>query len=390
MTGRGTVNVLYVDPDATVGAAFVAAVAGDGLCVSAVPTAEAALGLLGECECAVVVVNLDAARSALALLTQARGLAPECRRLLVSDGSDAATVRDAVNRAGVDQILPRPSRAEELRATVRRAADMYLLMRENARLTVELARRSQRLEELNLYLDEQVRTRTTNLLDSLIGALDLRDTETQWHSRRVAIYALEIADAMDVPMADRDDIERGALLHDIGKIGLPDAILRKPGPLDAREWARMRTHPELGYRLLEGIDYLAEARRIVLHHHERWDGRGYPAGLPGPRIALGARIFQVADTLDAMASDRPYRAAPGFAAARAEIRRCSASQFDPAVVEAYDSISDDIWQRVGAPFSNTVRIPIGETARVAAWRRPATIGSDPSDDGLPLPALSPG
>jgi HD-GYP domain-containing protein (c-di-GMP phosphodiesterase class II) len=143
---------------------------------------------------------------------------------------------------------------------------------------------------------------------------------------------------MGIPVERRNDIFRGALLHDIGKIGVPDAILLKPGPLDEPEWAEMRRHPQTGFNILKSIGFLKVPAEIVLSHQERWDGSGYPRGLRGEKIHVGARIFAVADALDAMTSDRPYRVSIGFAAAMAEISRFSGSQFDPAVVETFLAI----------------------------------------------------
>jgi HD-GYP domain-containing protein (c-di-GMP phosphodiesterase class II) len=136
-------------------------------------------------------------------------------------------------------------------------------------------------------------------------------------------------------------IELGALLHDIGKIGVPDSILYKPGPLTPEEWEIMKQHPVIGYRMCMKIDALRPAAPIVLHHHERWDGQGYPYGLAGEAIPLGARIFAIADTLDAMTSDRPYRKALSFAQAREEIIRCAGQQFDPEMVKLFLEIPEE-------------------------------------------------
>jgi HD-GYP domain-containing protein (c-di-GMP phosphodiesterase class II) len=146
---------------------------------------------------------------------------------------------------------------------------------------------------------------------------------------------------MEIAEADTEDIGRGALLHDIGKIGVPDSILLKPGPLTPAEWVEMRRHPEVGFRILESIDFLRPAAEIVLAHQERFDGAGYPRKLKGTEIPLGARIFMIADTLDAMTSDRPYRKSATFAQARAEIARCASTQFDPRCVEAFADIPDE-------------------------------------------------
>ncbi|MGH2669656.1 MAG: HD-GYP domain-containing protein, partial [bacterium] len=157
-------------------------------------------------------------------------------------------------------------------------------------------------------------------------------------------YARRIAREMGLSGQALVDMERGALLHDIGKIGIQDAVLLKPGALVPDEWQQMHRHPEMGYRLLEGIDFLEGAARIVHHHQERFDGSGYPQGLRGDEICLGARILAVADTLDAVTSHRPYRKARSFSAARDEIVRASGTQFDPAVVAAYLRIDDAEWE----------------------------------------------
>jgi HD-GYP domain-containing protein (c-di-GMP phosphodiesterase class II) len=142
------------------------------------------------------------------------------------------------------------------------------------------------------------------------------------------------------------DMYRGALLHDVGKIGIPDAILRKPGKLTAAEWREMRRHPEIGARMLQGIRFLEGALPIVLGHQERWDGKGYPARLSGEAIPLGARIFSVVDTLDAMTSDRPYRKALPYARAREEIVIFRGTQFDPAVVDVFLAIPESEWEAI--------------------------------------------
>jgi HD-GYP domain-containing protein (c-di-GMP phosphodiesterase class II) len=178
-------------------------------------------------------------------------------------------------------------------------------------------------------------------LDALVAALDAREHETSDHSQRVLRFTLAIADRMGTPDHLLHDIGRGALLHDIGKIGVPDAILLKPGVLTAEEWEEMRRHPQIGWTILKSIPFLEGAAEIVLSHQERWDGRGYPRGLGGEAIPLGARIFAIADTLDAMTSDRPYRKRQGFPDAQAEIARCSGTQFDPKCVTAFLSLHEE-------------------------------------------------
>ena len=200
-------------------------------------------------------------------------------------------------------------------------------------------------------------------LDAITAAVDLRTGETPGHSRRVAAYTLELAAGVGItdPLV-LGQIRRGALLHDIGKLGIPDAVLHKPGPLTEREWRWMRRHPELGYRLLSGIPFLREAAVIVLYHHEHWDGTGYPHGLKGEEIPLPARLFAVADALDAITSDRPYRPALSFEEARRRLTQGAGHQFDPGVVRAFLGVPVRRWQ--------AIRDGAGDGAGLLPGRRP--------------------
>lgn len=174
---------------------------------------------------------------------------------------------------------------------------------------------------------------------ALAAALELRDDETGGHAERVAQLALQLTRLIDPELLEDPGLEYGFLLHDLGKIGVPDAILLKPGPLTAREQETMRDHPILGERIVARVPYLrGTTRQIVAAHHERWDGTGYPRRLRGPQIPAGARIFAVVDSFDAMTNDRPYRAAMKLDLALAEIKRCAGSQFEPLVVEAFLSL----------------------------------------------------
>jgi putative nucleotidyltransferase with HDIG domain len=172
-------------------------------------------------------------------------------------------------------------------------------------------------------------------LRALSLALDVRDRETEGHAQRVARYMDLMARELRSTKLDVRTLRRGALLHDVGKIGIPDEILRKTGELDGAQWRIMKRHPAYGARILAGIPYLSGAAEIVHHHHERFDGSGYPDGLAGEEIPLGARVFALADALDAMTSDRPYRRAMSLEDAVTEIERCSGKQFDPVIVSAF-------------------------------------------------------
>ncbi|TMC77591.1 MAG: HD-GYP domain-containing protein [Chloroflexi bacterium] len=191
---------------------------------------------------------------------------------------------------------------------------------------------------LEAALAETERTYDTTL-QALSNALDVRDSETEGHSRRVVEYMELIIGQLSVPTEHLAMLRRGALLHDIGKIGVPDNVLRKPAALSDAEWVLMKRHPEHGARIISRIPFLEDVSRIVRHHHERWDGKGYPDGLAGDAIPLGARIFAVGDSFDAMTSDRPYRRAMSVEDARLEVLRCRGTQFDPHVVDAFMHIS---------------------------------------------------
>lgn len=183
-------------------------------------------------------------------------------------------------------------------------------------------------------------------MDALVSALDLRDSETSNHSRRVVEYSIMIAKVMGIEERKLEHLRWGAILHDIGKIGVSDAILRKPGPLTKEERKELENHPGIGYNMLKKIEFLKDVMPVVLHHQEKYDGSGYPNRLSGERIPMGARIFAVADTFDAMTSDRPYRKALSYEEARDEIKRCSGTQFDPQVVEAFLKIPKEKWEAV--------------------------------------------
>jgi HD-GYP domain-containing protein (c-di-GMP phosphodiesterase class II) len=203
-----------------------------------------------------------------------------------------------------------------------------------------LRRKNEELVTANreiLAMTETLRETYDGTLEALVTALDARDRETKGHSTRVTEYTLDVAKRLGLKPGTSawEDLKRAALLHDVGKIGVSDFILHKPGPLTSEEWEEMRRHPGIAYEMLKGVRFLAAPAEIVLSHHERFDGKGYPRALTGDEIPLGARIFAVADTFDAMTSDRPYRRALPWEAARDEIVRHKDTQFDSQVVEAF-------------------------------------------------------
>jgi response regulator RpfG family c-di-GMP phosphodiesterase len=247
--------------------------------------------------------------------------------IVLTGAPDVKTAIDSLKLGAYDFII-KPVNVDELLFAAERALERRQLLIERREYHALLERR---VEEATR--DLQAAYRAT--LETLGSALDSRDVGTEAHSRRVHGYALATAREYGVPEADLPDLERGVLLHDIGKIGIPDAILLKPGPLTPAEWQTMRRHPEIGERLVRAVPFLRGAVPIIYCHHEKWDGSGYPQGLVGDAIPLGARIFAVVDAFDAMTFDRPYSKAIPFDVAYTEIKRCAGSHFDPAVVDAF-------------------------------------------------------
>jgi response regulator RpfG family c-di-GMP phosphodiesterase len=267
-------------------------------------------------------------QNGLELLREVVTTYPDMPVILVTGYGSVNMARDALHK-GASDFITKPCSSDELPIIVERNLTRQALQRKNL-LRYKMA----------------LQTSNESILDALLSALNTRDTETQGHSERVTAYTMEMADLMRLSAEEIYHIERGALLHDIGKIGIPDRILLKPGKLTPEEWVEMRKHPFIGYQMCVKIEMLRQAAQIVLYHHEAWDGSGYPEGLKDEAIPLGARIFAVADTLDAMTSDRPYRAAMSFQAAQEEITRHCGTQFDPAVVKVFLSVPESRWLHI--------------------------------------------
>lgn len=221
----------------------------------------------------------------------------------------------------------------------------------------DLTRRVQELEAENRGLKAAFSNleRSYDItLESLGDALNLKEATTEGHSRRVTAFTIAIARAMGLPRDQINTIARGAFLHDIGKMAVPDSILRKPGTLTPDETAIMREHCRLGYDLLKKIPFLAEPAEIVYSHHERFDGTGYPRGLRGEQIPLGARLVAVANSLDSITSDLPYRAKQSLQAAREEIAKWAGRQFDPEIVRTFLEMPDNSWEDLRREISAQV------------------------------------
>ncbi|MBI5052702.1 MAG: diguanylate cyclase, partial [Chloroflexi bacterium] len=291
--------------------------------------------------------------------------------------NDAAAQPDFVPLAGLDiraEVTIPILREEKLLGVLVVSSDHVNAFHRDDVLLLETlaAQLAPAVENARLFRDLSASNDYT--LDALAAALDARDKETEGHSRRVVAYTLAIARRMNLTQQELDTIRRGALLHDIGKIGVPDAILLKAGPLTEEERAVMRRHPEWGQRILSGIPFLDVAAEIVCTHQERWDGGGYPRQLKGEAIPLGARVFAVADTYDAITSDRPYRAGRSYSIARAEIEAGSGTQFDPRAVEIFLQIPELEFMRLRAealtspavtqPLPLWAELPVSSTSSV--------------------------
>lgn len=281
----------------------------------------------------------------IGLLERTKEKFPDMPVVMVTAVHDISVALAAIRNGAYDYLL-KPFEREQLLATVRRAL-------ENRRLKMENRAYQTNLESLVAARTEQLRKAMANLersyditLEALGDALDLKDAETEGHSKRVTAFTIAIARAMGLPKEQISIIARGAFLHDIGKMAIPDQIIRKPGKLTSQETDLMREHCWHGYQMLKKIPFLTEAAEIVYSHQEKFDGTGYPRGLKGEEIPLGARIFSIADTLDAITSDRPYRPAQSLKAAREEIERWSGRQFDPDIVKIFSGMPDNIWEEL--------------------------------------------
>jgi putative nucleotidyltransferase with HDIG domain len=295
-----------------------------------------------------------AGRDGNGLIGRMRQTLPETPLVLLTPGRDEGAALMAVRQGAYDYLL-KPFEKDQLVATVKRAVDYRRLLQQNAMYRQDLEQLvSARTGMLHQAISDLERSYDITL-EALGDALDLKDAETEGHSKRVTAFTIALARGAGIPPQQIPVVARGAFLHDIGKMAIPDAILLKPSKLQADEQKVMREHCARGYQMLRKIPFLQEAAEIVYAHQEHYDGSGYPRGLKGDQIPLGARIFAVADTLDAITSDRPYRKGTTFAAARLEIKRCSGTQFDPKVVAVYLSLPDQLWEDLRAEITTQAK-----------------------------------
>src|ERR1044072_488966 len=316
----------------------------DGYICGQASSAEDALKQLGEGSFQLIISDITmGGMRGLEMIPHVKAISPDTVIVMISG---MQTIESAINalRLGAFDYLMKPFDLRQAEAAIARAYEHY-----------ELIVAKQRYEN---HLEELVEQRTAELdkalgslenayrstLKALTAALETRDSETHGHAERVVTFSLRLGREYGLTSAEMKALEFGSLLHDIGKIGVPDAILRKPAKLTEEEWERMREHPLHGQQILRGIKFLTGAARVVAQHHEKWDGSGDPLGLKGEDIDVCARIFSVADAFDAITSDRVYRKGKPYEAAALELDEWAGKQFDPKVVEAFHRVPQQDWQ----------------------------------------------
>lgn len=342
-----SISVLIVDDDESVRQFLSDALTAQGYVVAQAADGKTGLSMIPGWKPDIVLLDIQMpGMSGVDVLAGIREIEGKSGVIMISSVNELEAVRQSMKNGAYDYLL-KPLDFEVVVRTIKRAA-------EHRAATEELERYRRNLEvmvfertrELEQALSRIEGTYNQTIL-ALGSALETRDVETRAHSRRVADYTVALCRKLGIEDKDRlATVNRGAFLHDIGKIGVPDSILRKPGPLTSEEWVVMKRHPLVGVTLLEGIEFLRDAIPIVRNHHERWDGQGYPDGLSETDIPTEARAFAVADALDAITSDRPYRQGRSVLDARKIIAGASGSQFDPDAVGALKDISDNEIKRI--------------------------------------------
>jgi response regulator RpfG family c-di-GMP phosphodiesterase len=356
--GRG-VRILIADDEKEIrdvlsellGAKYECAVAG---------SAEDALEALRRREFDLVVSDIMmGGMSGIEMIPHVGPLAPDALVIMISGVQTIESAIEAL-RAGAFDYIMKPFDIQHVEAVVRRAVEHHSLRVSKRRyenyLQQMVTRRTAELDNALSSLEDAYRT----TLKALTAALETRDLETHGHSERVVNFSLRLGCEMGLDQEQLRSLEFGSLLHDIGKIGVPDAILRKPARLTPDEWKKMREHPMHGQRILHGIFFLEGAARVVAQHHEKWDGSGYPHGLRGEEIDQNARIFAVADAFDAITSDRVYRRGRSYEEASAELDACAGTQFDPQVVAAFHRVPRREWEEIRRRSTEDVGGPVEE------------------------------
>ncbi len=345
-------TVLFVDDEVNILKALQRLLRSEHMNVLCASRAQEALELLDKQACQVVVTDQRMPEmSGVDLLSQVRQRFPDIVRMMLTGYTEMDVAVDAINRGEIYRLITKPWNDDELRATIRQAFDHSDLKNEIKRLNQVTREQNFKLQDMNRNLEGKVRDRTKQVAEkhqelrtayiqtirALAEAVDAKDAYTRGHSERVGVYASKITRAMGYQKEFIERVYIAGLLHDVGKIGVRDAVITKPDRLTPEEYAEIKQHPTIGAKILEPVDFLADVAPCVRHHHEWYDGsdRGYPDRLSGDAIPLPSRIILVADTVEAMTSDRPYRKALPLDVVYTELAKYSGSQFDPACVSAF-------------------------------------------------------
>lgn len=339
-------SVLVVDDEPSVRDIVVRGLKLHGYDCAAAANSREALRLMERRAPAVVISDINMpGESGFWLLGRSKGLWPDTAVIMLTAIDETQSAVTCLTQ-GADDYIVKPINLKELALSVGKALEKRRLVIENKEYQRNLELLvEERTNDLKKAL-QQLKHSYDMTLQALVASLDARERETGNHSQRVSMYSIVLAKEMGLKSAQVQDLSMGALLHDIGKLGIPDSILLKPGELTDAEWRLMRRHPEIGRNILKDIDFLEPAIDIVLNHHEQWDGSGYPTGLKGEAIPRGARIFFVVDAFDTITTDRPYHHAVTFTEAFEELRRCRGTQFDPEVVDHFLAIPTTKWHEI--------------------------------------------
>ena len=345
-------TVLFVDDEANILKALQRLLRNEPLNVLTATSPQEAIQLLESTPAQVVVSDQRMPdMSGVDLLSTIREHQPEMVRMMLTGYTEMNIAVEAINRGEIYRLITKPWNDDELKATLRQAFDHHDLKAEIKRLNLVTREQNFELQDMNRNLEGKVRERTRQLaakhqelrtayiqtIRALAEAIDAKDAYTRGHSERVAVYASRLAREMDLPKETIERVYFSGLLHDVGKIGVPDAIITKPDRLTEEEYLEMQKHPEIGAKILEPVEFLRHVVPCVRHHHEWFDGcnRGYPDRLQGDEIPLPSRLILVCDTVEAMTSDRPYRKALPLDVVVRELHKYSGSQFDPECVNAF-------------------------------------------------------
>jgi putative nucleotidyltransferase with HDIG domain len=351
-------TILFVDDEVNILKALQRLLRSERMNVLCASRGEEALELLQKNHVQVVVSDQRMPEmSGVDFLASVRDRHNDVVRMMLTGYTDMTIAVEAINKGEIYRLITKPWNDEELKATLRQAFDHYDLKAEIKRLNSVTREQNFKLQDMNKNLEEKVRDRTKQLdgknrelrtayiqtIRALAEAIDAKDSYTRGHSERVAVYASRLGHQMGLRKELIERIYFAGLLHDVGKIGIPDAIITKPDRLTPEEYEEIKKHPEIGAKILEPVEFLHSIVPCVRHHHEWYDGcsAGYPEQLGGEQIPLPARVIVVADTVEAMTSDRPYRKALPIDVVVTELHKYSGTQFDPVVVDAFLRLLED-------------------------------------------------